>query len=185
MEHLVFLVKPFPASFVCQTCPWAPRFWGWRRQEEIISHHCQGLQGWKRDSSKLKSRRLYDAETLWCGTLKRKSFSFQIFFFFWCGPFLKILLNLSQYPVVYGFFFFHFFVCLFGFEAWATILALTRTPCIGRCRLHHWTTREVSANQVIFPLDFCLSTSLLLCIPFTIIIEPWMYARHCAKRLRM
>ena len=61
-------------------------------------------------------------------------------YFFWCGPFLKSLLNLLQYC---------FCVYILLFRPWGTwdLNSLTRdqtcTPCIGRWCLNNWTTREV------------------------------------------
>ena len=61
-------------------------------------------------------------------------------FFFFCGPFLKSLLNLLRYC---------FFSC-FGFLAPRhcgifdpTTKDGTLAPCLGRQNLNHWTTRDV------------------------------------------
>ena len=69
---------------------------------------------------------------------------------FWCGPFLKPLLNLLQYCFCFMFslslllsLFFFFLVCkACGILApWSGI---SHTPCIGRWSLKHWTAREIS-----------------------------------------
>ena len=60
--------------------------------------------------------------------------------FFWCGPFLKSLLNLLQYCFCFMFWF-------FWPQGMWDLSSLTgdqtRIPCIGRRSLNHWTTREV------------------------------------------
>ena len=60
--------------------------------------------------------------------------------FFWCGPFLKSLLNLLQYC-------FCFMLWFFGHWGMWDLSSPTRdwthTPCIGRQTLNHWTAREV------------------------------------------
>ena len=61
------------------------------------------------------------------------------FFFFWCGPFFKLWLNLLQYC-------FWFFLVFWLWDMWdlrSPTRDWTRTPCIGRQSLNHWTTREV------------------------------------------
>ena len=70
-------------------------------------------------------------------------FFFKIFFFsFWCGPFLKSLLNLLLNLLLLL-----FFVLVFWPRGMWDLSALTkdwtRTPWIGRLSLNHWTTREV------------------------------------------
>ena len=83
--------------------------------------------------------------------------SFFLKIFFWYGPFLKSLLNLLQYCFCFTF-------CFLGREV-CGILApqhrdRTRTPCIGRWSLNHWTTREVLPIvliQVLVSLSLCLS----------------------------
>ena len=63
---------------------------------------------------------------------------------FWCGPFLKSLLNLSQ---------FCFYVLTFWpWDMW-DLSSPTRdhtcNPCIGRWSLDHWTTREVPCHLIL------------------------------------
>ena len=73
---------------------------------------------------------------------------FAIFFFFlkifWCGPFLKSLLNLLQYC-------FCFMLWVFGCQACGILAPLRRTevtPCTERWSLNHWTSREVPPGHV-------------------------------------
>ena len=67
-------------------------------------------------------------------------FNFYFLRFFWCGPFLKSLLNLLQYCFWFMFWFFwpQGMWCLSSLT-WDQ----TCTPCIGRWNLNHWTTGEV------------------------------------------
>ena len=62
------------------------------------------------------------------------------FFFFWCGPFLKFLLNVWQYSFCFVFWF-------FGYKAWGNLSAPRRdwtcSLCIRKGSLNHGTTREV------------------------------------------
>ena len=71
--------------------------------------------------------------------LKMYIFFFFKIFFFGCGPFLKSLLNLSQYCL--------FYVLVFCLQGMWDLSSPTRDqtciPCIGRWSLNHWTTREV------------------------------------------
>ena len=68
------------------------------------------------------------------------NYNFKRFFFFWCGPFFKSLLNLLQYS-------FCFMFCLLGHEACGILAPQPGieppTPCIGRWSPNHGTTREV------------------------------------------
>ena len=88
---------------------------------------------------------------------------FKDFFFFWCGPFLKSLLNLLQYCFCFMFWF-------FGCQA-CGILALQSgieppTPCIGTRSLNHWTTeKEVTG---LFKNIY----SIIICND---IIHEWVY----------
>ena len=83
--------------------------------------------------------------------------SFLRIFFFWCGSFLKSLLNLLQYCFCFTFCSFFFLVCeacglLAHMLTRDQLTSLTRnwicTPCFGRWSLNHWTTREV---PMLFP----------------------------------
>ena len=61
------------------------------------------------------------------------------FFFFWCGPFLKLWSNLLQYC-------FCFVLVFWLWSMWdlrSPTRDWTRTPYIGRQSLNHWTAREV------------------------------------------
>ena len=59
--------------------------------------------------------------------------------FFWCGLFLKSLLNLLQYCFCFMFSFWSsgLWDLSFSTRDW------TRTPCIGRRQVNHWPSREV------------------------------------------
>ena len=78
-------------------------------------------------------------------------------FFFWCGPFLKSLLNLLQYCFCFMFWF-------FDHEAGRIFSSLTRdqtcTPCIGRQTLNHWTTREVPIYYIFLVLFLVIDLGL-------------------------
>ena len=73
-------------------------------------------------------------------------FYFQFFLrFFWCGLFLKSLSNLLQYCFCFMFWVF------WPWGMWnldSPTRDWTRTPCIGRGGLSHWTTREVPLVKV-------------------------------------
>ena len=58
---------------------------------------------------------------------------------FLIGPFLKSLLNLLQYCFC---FMFWFFWSRGMWDLSSPTRDQTRTPCIGRCSLNHWTARE-------------------------------------------
>ena len=81
------------------------------------------------------------------------SFFFKELVFFWCGLFLKSLLNLLHYC-------FCFMFCFVFFSPWGVwdLSCLTRDwthiPCTGRRSLNHWTIREVPGRC------FLLSTYL-------------------------
>ena len=63
-----------------------------------------------------------------------------MFFFFWCGPFLKSLLILLQYFIFFN-------VLVFWPLGMWHLSSLTKDwncpPCTGRQSLNHWTAREV------------------------------------------
>ena len=65
---------------------------------------------------------------------------------FWCGQFLKSLLNLLQYC-------FCFCVLVSWLRGMWDLSSPTRgqthTPCIGRRTLNHWTAREVPCHEVL------------------------------------
>ena len=71
--------------------------------------------------------------------LQRECSPFFFFNFIFGGPFLKALLNLLQYSLV--------FCCGLLATRHVDLSSLTRdrthTPCIGRPSFNHWTTREV------------------------------------------
>ena len=75
------------------------------------------------------------------------SFFFFFLRFFWCGPFLKSLLNLLQYGFCFMFWF-------FGHEACGVLvppLGIEHcTSCIERRSLQDWTAREVPCPTVFF-----------------------------------
>ena len=87
--------------------------------------------------------------------------SHTFFFFFWCGPFLKSLLNLLQYCFCF------FYVLVFWpwgmWDLGSRTRDQTRTPYIGRRSLNHWTAREV-------PI-----LSYLICLPFKTFIKINMF----------
>ena len=71
--------------------------------------------------------------------------------FFWCGPFLKSLLNLLQYCFLFLFWF-------WGHETWDPSSPNSDQTCIPfnrRQSLNHWTTREVPAyNTYVVSSDY-------------------------------
>ena len=71
----------------------------------------------------------------------RFSTTFLKTFFFWCGPFLKSLLNLLQY--CFCFMFCGFFWPRGMWDLSSPTRDRTLTYCIGRRSPNHWTTREV------------------------------------------
>ena len=83
--------------------------------------------------------------------------------FFLCGPFLQSLLNLLQYCL--------FYVLAFWPQGIWDLSSLTRdwtcTPCTGRRRFNHWTTREVP-SFIDFSLTCFLCSSLILVCIFII-----------------
>ena len=82
--------------------------------------------------------------------------------FFWCGPFLKSLLNLLQYCFCFMFWFY------WPWGIW-DLSSLTRdethTPCNGRRSLKHWTAREVPLAEV-FTTAFSLFLQLVRTLHF-------------------
>ena len=90
------------------------------------------------------------------------------FFFSWCGPFLKFLLNLLQY-----FFCFMFWV----FWSWSlcNLSFLTRDQTYslytGRQTHNHWTTREDPAMPF-------LDSNTLIGSPFPALLLPVLVRRH-------
>ena len=70
-----------------------------------------------------------------------------LFIDWWCGPFLKSLLNLLTILLL-------FYVLVFWPQGMWGFGSLTRdgthTPCIGRRSLNHWTTREVPVALNLF-----------------------------------
>ena len=76
--------------------------------------------------------------------------------FFWCGPFLKSLLNLLQYYFCYIYIYIGVF---FGCEAYGNRSFENKdqihTCCIGRWSLNHWTS--FSYLLILIILSFILS----------------------------
>ena len=72
---------------------------------------------------------------------------------FWCGPFLKSLLNLLQYWFSFMFWFFDPKAC--GILPSSPTRDQTHTLCIGRWSLNHWTVREVP--NLLFKTQFIAS----------------------------
>ena len=80
------------------------------------------------------------------------SLFFKIFFFFWCGPFLKSLFNLLQYCLYFMWvFFFFFFLPRRGiWDLCSSTRDQTHTSCSRRQSLNHWTAREVPSFPFLF-----------------------------------
>ena len=87
-------------------------------------------------------------------------------FFFWCGPFLKSLLNLLQYDFCFMFLFLCFGSDLFYvFVSWPRGVRdpsiqtrdQTHTPRSGRQSLNHGITQEVPWGSIFKPVTQALS----------------------------
>ena len=104
------------------------------------------------------------------------AFSFWIFKrFFWCGPFLKTLLNFLQY--------FFCFMLFFFFSSptkdWTVNL------CIGRWTLNHWTARksqlpgfndrmpDIIDSACVFSSSFLRIVSRTSNMPFILVLSLW------------
>ena len=72
--------------------------------------------------------------------------------FFWCGSFLKSLLNLLQYH----FYFLFWFLAKRHVGSQLPDQGLNRMPCTGRWSLNHGATSEVSPLHSLLLLDFSL-----------------------------
>ena len=75
--------------------------------------------------------------------------------FFWCGPFLKSLLNLFQFSFYCSY---SVFLATRHVHHSSLTRDQTHTPCIGRQNLNHQTTREVP--RLIFKHDQNLGAAL-------------------------
>jgi len=96
---------------------------------------------------------------------------FWFFFFFWCGPFLKSLLNLLQYCFCIMF---SFFWPQGMWNLSCPIKDQTYTPCIGRRSLYHWTAREAPWVLILIHIPgfaMRLWTNLLIFLNFSFIMD--------------
>ena len=106
---------------------------------------------------------------------------FFLSFFFWCGPFLKSLMNLLQY------------LCLFFWPGGMWDLSCltkdwTRTACIRRWSLNRWTAREVPGPLILkqqfgsFPSKMLFTHMLAHIKAYLLLLCPVPWKVFCSWR---